>query len=125
MIKEDKKIYKINPTTMLITDTYNKVSDITSDRDIYRVINGNKQIFKDGYMYRKACDITINNETGVVTDLLSAKSKRDKAYNKYEYTINLLNNSNYSISEICELSRKQGIKVCEATCRKLKKEYGF
>lgn len=124
MIK-DKKIYKINVTTMTVVDTYDKVSNITSDRDIYRVLNGNKQIFKDGYMYRKACDITINNETGIVTDLLSAKSKKDKIYNKYEYTINLLNNSNYTIPEICELSKKQGIKVCEATCRKLKKEYGF
>ena len=122
---KDKKIYKINVSSMSIIATYNKVSDITPDRDIYRVINGNKQIFKDGYMYRKACDITINNETGIVTDLLSAKSKRDKIYDKYEYTINLLNNSNYTIQEICELSKKQGIKVCEATCRKLKKEYGF
>ena len=124
MIK-DKKIYKINISTMSIVSVYNKVTDITQDRTIYRVLNGSRQTFKDGYMYRKSSDISIDKQTGVVTDLLPSKSKRDKTYDKYEYTINLLNNSNYTIPEICKMSRKQGIKVCEATCRKLKKEYGF
>ena len=122
---KSKKYYKIDVSTMLIVGEYKKISEVTKDREIYRVINGERKVFKDGYMYRKVSDVLINKEDGTVTDLLGAKSKRDKKYKKYEYTINLLNNSNYSIQEVCELSRSNGIKICEATCRKLQKEYGL
>lgn len=122
---KSKKYYKIDVSTMLIVNEYKKINEVTKDREIYRVINGEKKVFKDGYMYRKVSDVLINKEDGTVTDLLSAKSKMDKKYDKYEYTINLLNNSDLSISEICVMSRKQGIKICEATCRRLQKEYAL
>lgn len=47
------------------------------------------------------------------------KNKREV---KYAYTIDLLMKG-YSIKEVCNLSKINGIKISENTCRRLKDEF--
>ena len=119
-----EKIYKIDITDMSIIDCYDKVSDIVSgDTSIYRVLNGEASVYKDGYLYRRACDIIINNDSGTVCDKLHVKTKKDKDYIKYGFVIDLIRKGELSNSEICVLCKQYGIKISEPTCRKLRKKY--
>ena len=118
-----KKIYKIEPSTMKIVGEYSKVKDITSDVHIYRVLSGEKNVYDDGYIYRKDFDIEIDQNTGKVVDKLCAKTKDEKMYIKYDYVINLLKNTSLSLSEICRESNLHGCKISEPTCRMLKEKY--
>lgn len=118
-----KKIYKIEPSTMKIVGEYSKVKDITSDVHIYRVLSGEKNVYDDGYIYRKDFDIEIDQNTGKVVDKLCAKTKDEKMYIKYDYVINLLKNTSLSLSEICRESNLHGYKISEPTCRMLKEKY--
>ena len=120
---KSKCIYKIDYSTMSIVDKFKKISDITSDKNIYRVLRGEKVVYDDGYMYRKDCDIEIDQNTGKVVDKLRAKTKDEKKYMKYEYVINLLKNTSLSLSEICRESNLHGCKISEPTCRELKQKY--
>ena len=120
---KSKCIYKIDYSTMSIVDEFKKISDITSDKNIYRVLRGEKVVYDDGYMYRKDCDIEIDQNTGKVVDKLCAKTKDEKMYIKYDYVINLLKNTTLSLSEICRESNLHGCKISEPTCRMLKEKY--
>ena len=118
---KSKKFYKIDPETMEIAGEYNKVSEITSDNHIYRVLNGEKYLYSDGYIYRKSMDVEVNGNK--VVDKLYVKDKRDKMEDKYSKVIELLKSGNLSISEVCKLASMYGCKISEPTCRKLKREF--
>lgn len=117
------KIYRIDPSTMRIVGEYGKVKDITSDVHIYRVLSGERRVYDDGYMYRKDFDVILDKQTGIVTDKLNSKTKDERQYLKYDFVIDLLKHTDYSIAEICRQARSHGIKISEPTCRLLKRKY--
>ena len=117
------KIYKINPSDMTVVHVYDKVSDITTDKHIYRVINGQQYKYTDGFIYRKKTDITIDqsNNNLVIYDKYQPLNNNQKIYSKYPYTISLLKTTDYPITQICMMAKQHGEPISEPTCRKLKK----
>ena len=118
------KIYKINPLDMTVVHVYDKVSDITTDKHIYRVINGQQYKYTDGFIYRKKTDITINqsdNNLVITYDKYQPVNNENKIYGKYPYTTSLLKTTDYTITQICMMAKQHGESISEPTCRKLKK----
>lgn len=122
--KKSKKIFKIDLSSMKIIEEYSKVTDIDGiqNNDIYKVLSGKKEKYKDGYLYRREEDIIIENDI-VISDRLRNKTKREKMYDKYENVIKIIEMSNLKISELCKLCESYGYKISEPTCRLLKKEF--
>lgn len=117
------KIYKINPVDMTIVHAYDRVSDITTDKHVYRTLNGQQYKYKDGFIYRYKKDVEIDTDNNIViNDKFTPLTNTDKLYKKYTYPITLLRTTTYSIKEICNLTKHcEGYTLSEPTCRKLKK----
>ena len=119
------KIYKIDNNTNEVIEVFNAVSSITMDVSIYRVLNGDKLVYRDGYKYRRGEDIILNEDSNyVIKDKIHVDDKRDKMYKKYSYAIELIKKGNISNKDICRLCKCYGISISEPTCKKLREEFG-
>jgi len=120
---KNNRIYKIDPVNMRVVSEYNNIKEITDKVWIYKVINGERNVFSDGYIYRREEDVYIDKESGRVSDKIHRLDKNDKMEIKYARVIELLKASNLRIPEICELCKQYGIKISEPTCRKLRNKF--
>ena len=118
---KSKKIYKIDPSTMKIVETYKKVKEITNNKDIYRVLNGEKYLLDDGFLYRREEDVVVNVD-GTIINKLIADGKTDKIQKKYKYAIDLMkNNRNLKLIDLHRICNANGFKISYATYEKLKR----
>lgn len=119
------KIYKIDNNTNRIIQVYNSVSSITTDVSIYRVLNGKKLLYKDGYKYRKEKDIIVNEDSSIVIkDNIHVDDKHEKMLKKYSFAIELIQKGTVTNKDICRICKCYGINLSEPTCKKLRDEFG-
>jgi len=124
MGEKNKVIYKIDPSTMQIVEILDKVSDITSDVTIYRVLKGQNPTYKDGYIYRWNKDVKVSDdEKTILEDKITVNNRENRDKKKYWKAIDLLKSGEYSIIGVVRICNENGFKISEETVKRLKDTY--
>ena len=119
-----EKILCIDPDSKKVVCCYGSVSEIPSacgSTSIYRVLNGEKELHSDGYLYRRVSDVVLDGDI-VVTDRLACNGRSARRSKKYAKVLDLLREG-YGARGVVRICASKGIKVSENTVRRLRDEY--
>lgn len=126
MKNKDKRFYKIDPSTNKVVAVYSKVKDIPSfNGGFYQHLRGFSDLHTDGYIYRRAEDVVLDESNGnvVLQDKLSHNSSKNRRYKKYSRVIDMLNQyRDEPAFSVYKRLQVMGVDVSHETVRKLKME---